>query len=315
MKVLLYEPMHQAGTELLKQRCEVMVAPGTTEQEILGCAGDADAIIIRANGGVTARIMDAAPKLKVIGRHGVGMDTIDVAEATRRGIWVVNTPEANLEAVAEHTVGMLIVLAKRMREADSALRRGNWQVRYELMGVELGGKTIGIVGLGNIGSRVAVICSRAFKMQVLYYDIKRRPKLEEGLGARPCELEELFRKSDFISIHLPKLPETEHLVGAKLIALMKPAAYIINTSRGGIVDEKALADALHQGKIAGAGLDVFEEEFKTDKLPFFEMENVILTPHMAAHTEEAMVRMSLVAEDVIRVLDGKAPLHPVNKVG
>ena len=152
-------------------------------------------------------------------------------------------------------------------------------------------------------------------MRVLYYDIERRPGLEEELGAERREIEELFTQSDFISLHLPKLAQTEHLVDAKLISLMKPGAFLINTARGGIVDEKALAEALRQGKIAGAGLDVFEDEFKSDHLPFFEMENVVLTPHMAAHTEEAMVRMSMVAEDVLRVLDGKAPLHPVNKVG
>jgi len=312
MKVVLYEKMHEAGVELLRQRAEVVLAPGTSEEDILGCVGDADAIVIRANGAVTARIMDAGRKLKVIGRHGVGVDNIDVAAATERGIWVVNTPTANREAVAEHVIGMMVTLAKRMRQADIALRRGHWGARYELIGMELYGKTVGIVGMGNIGSRVAEICHKAFDMQVMYHDIVQRSEAEQILNARRCELPELFAESDFVSVHLPKLPETHHLVGAELLSLMKPTAYLINTSRGGVVDDKALVEALRKGVIAGAGLDVFEGEFTSDDLPVFHLQNVIVTPHMAAHTEEAMVRMSLVAEDVLRVLDGQRPLCPVN---
>lgn len=314
MKVLLYEQIHEAGMELLRRRAEVLMAPGTSEQQILGCVADVDAIIVRANGTVSSRIMDAAPKLKVVGRHGVGVDNIDVPAATERGIWVVNTPLANREAVAEHVVGMMLVLAKHMRQADIALRRGHWQARYELIGLELYGKAVGIVGLGNIGSRVAEVCHRAFDMQVLYHDVVNRQDAQRNLGARRCNLAELFSESDFVSVHLPKLPETEHLVGAQLLSLMKPSAYLINTSRGGIVDEDALVAALRAGKIAGAGLDVFEAEFTSAHLPVLDLENVLLTPHMSAHTEEAMVRMSLVAEDVVRVLDGQPPLCPVNSL-
>jgi len=315
MKVMLYEEMDEAGVALLRRRAQVVLAPGTGEDDILPCVADMDGIIIRANGAVTARIMAAAPKLKVVGRHGVGVDNIDVHAATERGIWVVNTPLANREAVAEHVVGMMLTLAKRMREADIEVRLGHWESRYELIGVELYGKTLGIVGMGTIGSRVAEICQKAFGMHILYHDLERREDAERDLEARRCDLPMLFSQSDFVSVHLPRTPETQCLVDAELLSAMMPTAYLVNTSRGGIVGEQALFAALSEGRIAGAGVDVFEEEFTAEHLPLFELENVILTPHMAAHTKEAMVRMSLVAEDVLRVLDGEPPRHAVNCPG
>ncbi len=314
MKVLLYENMHEAGVELLRQRAEVMIAQSTSEEELARCVGDVDAIIIRMNGAVTGRIMDAAPNLMVIGRHGVGVDNIDVVAATQRSIWVVNTPLANREAVAEHVVGMMLILAKHLRQADIATRQGHWGARHELIGMELYGKTVGIVGMGNIGSRVAEICRTAFNMQIMYHDVVRRESAEVGLEARRCDLREVFSGADFVSVHVPMVPETDHLVGAELLSLMKPTAYLINASRGGIVDEGDLVEALRAGTIAGAGLDTFEDEFTSDHLAVFDLENVIVTPHMAAHTEEAMIRMSLVAEDVLRVLDGERPEYPVNNL-
>ena len=312
-KVLLYEPMDEAGTALLASRAEVITPPSTDEEEILRCVDGVDAIVVRANGRVTARVMEAAPKLRVVARHGVGVDNIDVEAATERGIWVVNTPLANCEAVAEHVVAMMLMLAKRMRSADAEVRLGRWEARYTLIGVELRDRALGVVGMGRIGSRVAEICHRAFGMQILYHDLVPREAAEAELGARRCDLPELFSLSDFVSLHVPGSPETHHLVAARLLSAMKPTAYLINTSRGGVVDEEALVAALREGRIAGAGLDVFENEFTADHLPIFDLENVVLTPHGAAHTQEALVRMSLVAEDVLRVLDGEPPQNPVNQ--
>ena len=315
MKVLLYEPIHPAGMEVLRQRAEVVLAPDTSEDEILKCVADVDGIVIRAYGAVSARIMDAAPQLKVIGRHGVGVDNVDVEAATERGIWVVNTPKASRDAVAEHVVGMMLSLAKHMLTADAALRDGCWGARHHPAGMQLYGKTLGIIGLGNIGYRTAEICRQAFAMEILYYDRVDRREAEQNLGARPTDLPELLASSDFISLHVPLVPETEHLIGVEQLALMKPTAYLINTARGGVVDDEALVGALRAGKIAGAGLDVFEGEFTSKHLPVFELNNVIVTPHMAAHTEEALRLMSLVAEDIVRVLAGQAPQYPVNTLG
>ncbi len=222
------------------------------------------------------------------------------------------TPLANREAVAEHVLGMMIVLARRIREADMTLRQGDWEGRNRYIGRELYAKTLGIVGMGNIGSRVAEICHAAFNMQILYYDIVRREDAERRLAAKRCDLPTLLAEADFVSIHLPRSPDTLHIIGAQHLSLMKPTAYLINTARGGIVDEQALLKALQDNKIAGAGLDVFENEFTFKHSPFFELDNVIVTPHMAAHTQEAMVGMSMVAEDILRVLDGQRPVHPVN---
>lgn len=314
MKVLLYEKMHRTGVEMLERVAEAVIAPGTDEQSILSCVADIDAIIIRANGSVTPLIMDAAPALKVIGRHGVGVDNIEVEAATDRGIWVVNTPLANREAVAEHVVGMILHLTKRLRQADDSVRRGDWSARYRIVGTELTGKTLGVAGMGNIGSRVAEICHRGFDMRVQYFDVVRRMEVENMLEARAVELNELFATSDVVSIHLPKLSDTTHLIDENLIGLMKPSAFLINTARGGTVDDRALVAALRSGRIAGAGLDVFEDEFCEGAPAFHDLDNVVLSPHMAAHTAEALERMSLVAEDVVAVLNGHRPSHPVNEL-
>jgi D-3-phosphoglycerate dehydrogenase len=313
-KVILYEKMAEAGTRLLQEHCRLVYPQNLDEATLIQEAKDADAIVIRANGRVSKAIIDAAARLKVIGRHGVGVENIDIEAATNRGIWVVNTPNANTESVAEHTVGFIVALSKRMLEADKAIRQGRFEVRYEYFGQEILGKTLGIIGLGRIGGRVAEICHLAFKMKVIYYDEIDRGEMAKKINARSVPFEEVLKEADYLSLHIPSTPKTHHLVGEKELRLMKRSAFLINTSRGPIVDEAALIQALKKGWIKGAGLDVYEEEPASKDNPLFQLSNVVVTPHMAAHTHEALAAMSLVAEDVLRVLSGKSPRYPVNQV-
>jgi D-3-phosphoglycerate dehydrogenase len=313
-KVLLYEDMHEAGKALLKEKGEIFFAKSLDEASLIEEVRECEGIIIRANGKVNRKIMESAPKLKVIGRHGVGVENIDIAAATKKGIWVVNTPDANDISVAEHFFGLTLILSKILKKADIALREGRWGARYEYIGRELYGKTLGILGFGRIGRAVGRIGHKGFDMKVLYYDTLRYEEAEKELEAKKVSLEEVLSQSDFISINLPMLPETKGLLKEKEFGLMKPSAYIINLARGSIWDEKALYQALKGGKIAGAGSDVYEIEPAIKGHPLFELENFVGTPHMAAHTDEALRKMSLVAEDVIRILEGKTPVHPVNPV-
>ena len=313
LKVLLFEEMDSRGVDHLREHAEVVFASSLDEQALLSEVTDVDGIVIRANGSVTRRLIEAAPKLKVIGRHGVGLETIDIGAATEHGVYVVNTPTANVESVAEHAVGMMIVLAKRMREGDLALREGRWSVRYDYIGFELKGRTLGVVGIGRIGFRVAEIC-RSLGMRLVYYDAVENHLAEESLRARRVELAELLRGSDVVSLHVPLTPATRHLIGAEELALMKPEALLINTSRGGVVDTAALLAALDSGRPGAAGLDVFEDEPLPADHPILRRNDVVVTPHMAAHTTDALYRMAMVAEDVVAVLEGRRPKHPVNEV-
>ena len=310
-RVLLYENMHQAGIDLLAEKAELIIANNLEENSVIEQARDVDAIVIRANGAVTARIMDSAPKLKVVGRHGVGVDAIDLKAAKQRGIVVCNTPDANLESVAEQAVGFMITLSKQILRADQALRQGRWNVRYEYIGQEMDRRTLGLVGMGRIGARVAEICHFGFRMPIIYHDVIAYPDLEERLSAKKLPLDEVLKKADYISLHVPLLPATKGLIGAEQLAMMKKGAFLINTSRGAIVDEAALIKALRSGHLGGAGLDVFDTEPTPADNPLLQFDNVVLTPHMAAHTDDALKAMSMVAEDIIRVLEGKEPLYRV----
>jgi D-3-phosphoglycerate dehydrogenase len=308
--------MHEAGTSLLRQHGEVIMTPALDEATLVLAVKDVDAIVIRANGKVTRTVMEAAPRLRVIGRHGVGLETIDVPAATERGIWVVNTPEANSESVAEHFVGLALMLSKRMLEADQALRAGQWKVRNEYIGRELFGKTLGVAGFGRVGRTTARICHHGFGMPVIYYDVvAAAPGVEAETKAKRVSLESLLRTADYVSLNLPLTPETRHIVGREQIRMMKPTAYLLNLGRGPLWDEKAVLEALEQQRIAGAGTDVFEEEPTGKDNPLFQHRRFVCTPHMAAHTDEAMRRMSLVAEDVVAVLQGKEPRWPANRPG
>jgi D-3-phosphoglycerate dehydrogenase len=310
-QVLLYEKMHSVGTALLEKKCDVMYAESLDEAYLLKKTRGVDAIIIRANGAVTADMIKGNPKLKVIGRHGVGLDAIDLAAAKSSGVAVVNTPVANSESVAEHFLVLALMLAKKIRQADIALRQGRWGARYELIGTELKGKTIGVVGFGKIGQQVARICHNGLEMQVLYDDIVRWEQVEAEIGAQKVDRETLFARADAVSINLPLLSATRHAIDAGLLGLMKPTAIIINMARGPVWVESDVVEALAAGQIAGAGADVFEQEPVATDNPLFQFDNFVGTPHMSAHTEESMIKMSLVAEDVLAVLEGRPPKYPV----
>lgn len=312
-KVSLWEPIHKDGLAVLQEKCDVEFVDRHDEDFLVETSKDKDAIIKRDRGLVTARIMDSSPNLKVVGRHGMGVECIDVSSATERGIFVVNTPEANFESVAEHCVGMFIALSKKMLQADKAFRDGKWEVRYHYIGQEIRGRTLGVIGLGRIGRRVAEICRSAFEMKVLYHDACSYEEVERDLEAEKRSLDDLLRESDYVSVHVPHTRETQHMMGERQFRLMKPGAYFVNSSRGPVVDEVALAKALTEGWIAGAGLDVYEQEPTPATNPLLKLENVIATPHMAAHTDDALRNMSMVVLDVINVLEGRAPKHPVNR--
>ncbi len=307
----MYEQMHSEGTSLLEEACELVYAQSLDEDVLKAQAAEADAIVIRANGAVSRDIIQAAPRLKVIGRHGVGLDAIDLDAAREKGVRVVYTPTANTESVAEHFVALALMLAKKMRLADIALRTGDWKARYELIGAELHGKTLGVMGFGRIGQQTARICRFGFRMPVLYYDVTGYPDVEAELGARRAEPEELFARADFISLNLPLIAATKHVVNSTLLGLMKPTAFLINMARGPVWREADVAAALQKRSIAGVGSDVFEVEPVSPDNPLLKMDNFVGTPHMSAHTEEGMIRMSLVARDVLAVLAGGQPEYPI----
>lgn len=276
-----------------------------------------DALLPLLTDKIDGEIMDAAgPQLKVIANYAVGYDNIDVPAATERKIYVANTPGVLTEAVAEHTFALLLAIARRVPESDKFTHEGNyegWEPML-LLGTEIKGKTLGVVGLGRIGSRVSEMAVKGMGMKVIYYDIKQDPDFEKEYNATyKKDLDDLLREADFVSIHVPLLPATRHLINAERLAMMKKTAYLINTSRGPVVDEKALVKALESGTIKGAALDVFEEEPKLAP-GLAKLSNVVLTPHTASATVEARGAMSrLAAQAILDVLDGKTPENLVNK--
>jgi D-3-phosphoglycerate dehydrogenase len=312
-KVLLVEDIDHRAVALLSAVADVTVASGFDPETLLRETRDKHGMIFRAQGEATRTLMEACPHLKVVARHGVGVDNIDVKAATELGVQVLNTPLANNESVAEQAMGMLIGLSKRIFEADRALRAGDWKARFRLTGLEVKGKTLGIVGSGRVGSRLAEMGRLGFGMNLLYRDVVRSEKLEKELGARRVELDELLAESDYVSLHVPLLPETEKMIGKRELGLMKPTAYLLNLSRGPVVDEAALIEALQQRKIAGAGLDVYEIEPVKPDNPLLKLDNVVLSPHMASLTSEAVFSMAMVVTDVMAVLEGRTPEFPVNR--
>jgi D-3-phosphoglycerate dehydrogenase len=311
-KILMYEEMHSEGTNLLAEKYDLVYAESYEEEKLIEQASGAAGILIRANGAVSKTIIESSPKLKVVGRHGVGLDGIDLEAAKANGVTVVYTPVANMESVAEHFVGLALILAKKMRLADIEMRAGNWQSRYELIGTELRGKVLGVMGFGRIGQQTARICRGGFNMKVLYHDVIDFPDAEKELNATRVAPESLFADADFISINLPLIPSTRHMVNEDLIKHMKPSAFLINMARGPIWKEDDVIKALREKRIMGVGSDVYEAEPPPDDHPLFKMDSFAGTPHMSAHTEEAMIRMSLVAKDMIAVIEGREPEFKVN---
>ena len=305
--------MDAAGMEILEKNAGVSVSPDFSEEVLIREITNADAVVIRNMGKISRAVIENAGRLKVIGRHGAGFDNVDLQAATERGIPVVYTPEANTESVADHAMGMIIAIGKQIPQAHNAFRKTkNWSVRYEYIGTEIYNKTLGLVGLGRIG-RSVVKRAKGFSMKILAYDPYVSEESARRLGVRLVNLETLLAGSDFVSVHVPLTKETYRLIGKREIEAMKTGSYLVNTSRGGIVDEKALSKALTEGKHAGAAIDVYEKEPPDLSDPLFTLENAITTPHMAAHTRDALRRMAVtVAKDVIRVLKGKTPRYVAN---
>lgn len=312
MRVLVCDPVAQEGIDFLRQQpgMEVEARPKISPEELAKIIGDYHALVVRSETKVTKDILEQAVNLKVIGRAGVGVDNIDVEAATARGIVVVNAPAGNTIAAAEHTMGLMLALARNIPQACRAMKDGVWD-RQRFMGVELRQKVLGILGLGKIGSEVARR-ARAMEMQVLAYDPYVTAERAQHLGVELVKLDRLLAEADFITVHLPLTPETRYLIGKDEISRMKKGVRLLNVARGGIIDEKALYEALVNGHVAGAALDVFEKEPATDN-PLVALDQVIATPHLGASTTEAQVGVALeVAREVIHALAGEPVMNAVN---
>jgi D-3-phosphoglycerate dehydrogenase / 2-oxoglutarate reductase len=311
--VLIAEELSPATVDALGPDFEIRHCNGADRDELLSAIADADAILIRSATKVDAEALAAARKLKVVARAGVGLDNVDVSAATKVGVMVVNAPTSNIVTAAELACGLLISVARNIAAANTALKRGEWK-RSKYTGVELAEKTLGVVGLGRIGVLVAQRMS-AFGMRIVAYDPYVQPARAAQMGVRLLSLDELLEVSDFITVHLPKTPETVGLIGHEALHRVKPSVRIVNAARGGIVDEAALASALKEGRVAGAGLDVYAKEPCTDS-PLFEFDNVVSTPHLGASTDEAQEKAGIaVARSVRLALAGELVPDAVNVQG
>lgn len=309
MKIIITDPIASEGIEILQQYADVDVQPDLTPEQLQSIIGRYEALIVRSQTKVTSRIIDAADNLQIIGRAGVGVDNIDVAAATRRGILVINSPEGNIVSTAEHTIAMLLALARHIPQANSLLLSGVWN--RSLKGREIRNKVLGIIGLGRVGTEVTEM-AKGLRMNVISYDPMVSQSRADRLGIQMVELETLLAESDFITIHVPLNPTTKGLIGSAQLKLVKPTAMIINCARGGIIDEKALYEALKQGRLAGAAIDTFSQEPAQDNI-LLKSDKVIATPHLAASTVEAETSASIdIAEQVIAILGGQQPKSPVN---
>ncbi|MBE0479034.1 hydroxyacid dehydrogenase [Candidatus Aerophobetes bacterium] len=314
-KILLPQPIHDAGMKLLKGKAETVVAPDTSNQTLQKLVKDAHAIILRTRPCVDEDLISHARNLIIISRTGAGVDNVDIEAATKRGILVCNLPGVNALSVAEHTVAFILTLAKELKFMDDSMRKENWEVRNRYEATDLEGKVLGLVGVGKIGSRVAKMCQNAFNMQVIGYDpfVAKNSKIKDGVKFYD-KIDEVFTRADFVSIHVAGTPETHGLVRENLLSKMKKDAYFINTSRGEVVDEKALIKALKERKIKGAALDVFSKEPPSKDNPLLKMENVILSPHSASLTRECAVRLAEGAcEAVLDIFSGRLPENVYNK--
>lgn len=297
MRILITDNLAEAGiTHLREKGFDVEVNTNLTPEGLAVELKSYDALIIRSKTKVTAATLAHADQLKLIGRAGTGVDNIDVTAATKQGIVVTNTPTANSSSVAELTIGLLLAVLRSIPRADTALKQGNW-IKSELKGAEIQDKTVGLIGFGNIAQRVAKRLL-SFEAKVIAYDPFPNHQALEELGVKLLSFEDTLGSADILSIHVPLLPQTDKLIGPEQFALMKDGVYFIHASRGGIVDDAALVDALQSGKVAGAGLDVFEKEPLTDS-PLQQLSNVVLTPHIGAATKEAQTRAGIEIAQVV----------------
>ena len=290
-RVLVADSLSEVGVQIMRDAAlRVDVKTGLSEDELTELIGEYDALIVRSKTHVTARILDAADRLKIVGRAGVGVDNIDVEAASRKGVIVMNTPLGNISSAAEHAFALLMTVARNVAAADAAMKAGRWD-KKQFTGVELCGKTLGIVGMGKVGQIVARV-AQGLDMKVLAYDPFLPAKRARELGVELAGLDDVLARADFLTVHTPLTEKTRGLLNGEALAGMKPTARLINCARGGILDEAALVKALEEGKLAGAALDVFEQEPLPEESPLRSAPNIILTPHLGASTEEAQIKVA-----------------------
>lgn len=313
MRVLVTDKINEIAKEILSENLEVDVLPTMPEDELCKVIPNYDALMIRSETKVTKKILEAGVNLKIVGRAGVGVDNVDVEAATQKGVIVVNSPEGNTIAAAEHTVALMLSMARNIPQASVSTRAGNWE-RSKFTGIEVFNKTLGIIGLGKIGSHVAHV-AMALGMKVIVCDPYTSRETVEKMGAEYIEhLDDFWGKCDFITIHAPKTRETTHLINKNSINRMKKGVKIINCARGGIIDENALKEAMESNQVSAAAIDVYEDEPEIKKSPLIEIEgNVVLTPHLGASTSEAQLNVAIdVAEQIKEVLNGGSARSAVN---
>jgi D-3-phosphoglycerate dehydrogenase / 2-oxoglutarate reductase len=311
VRVLVTEKLSEAGLELLRKDFQVDVRPELATGDLAAEIAPYDALVVRSQTQVTSDVIAAGESLKVVARAGIGLDNVDVEAATRRGVMVVNAPQSNIVSAAEHTIALLLAQARNIPRANEALKAGRWE-RSSFEGVELQGKTLGIVGLGRVGALVAQRAA-AFGMRIIAFDpyVPKERAKDMGIELMPT-LEAVLVQADFLTVHLPRTADTEGLIGARELALVKEGARLVNTARGGIVDEDALAKALEDGRLAGAALDVFAVEPSTDS-PLFGLEHVVVTPHLGASTVEAQDKAGTTVAEMVRLaLEGQFVPYAVN---
>jgi D-3-phosphoglycerate dehydrogenase len=315
-RILLPQPVEKDAVDFLKgSGCEILLSPDPRPETVQALMKGVHGIILRTGIKMTRALMTHGDELQVISRTGAGVDNVDVPAATEMGILVTCVPGANTQSVVEHTLSLILASMKYIPFLDREVRQDNFNIRFKNLPREVKGKTLGIVGLGRIGSELARICDQTFGMHILGYDPYLSPEAKAALEPRVhfCEMEKLFRESDIISLHIPLMSSTEKLIGPRELGWMKRDAFLINTSRGGVLDEEALTHALREGKIAGAGLDVFAKEPLEKDHPLKQFSNVILTPHTAALTQECAIRLAVeAARSAVNVFQGKKPEGMVN---
>jgi glyoxylate reductase len=320
IKVYVTRSLLPPYLEILKDICTPEIWSGNNpppRKILLEKVKEKDGLLCLLTEKIDKELMENGKDLVVISTMSVGFEHIDIKEATERGIYICNTPGVLTEAVADHTLALLLATARRMIEADLFIRGKKWTMPWSptmLLGASVYGKTLGLIGLGRIGQAVAKRAS-GFNMKVIYYDVDRQnPDVEKDLNVKYYEFDEVLKESDFISIHVPSTKETHHLIGDRELGLMKPESFFINTARGAIVDEKALLKALKEKKIQGAGIDVWEKEPTHLNNPLFKLDNTVLTPHIASATVESRTMMAkLSAKNLVAVLKGEMPISLVNK--
>lgn len=312
IKILVADPIAEEGVARLREVGQVDVITKQTPDQLKANLPNYDALVVRSETKVTADVLaEAGDRLKVIGRAGVGVDNIDLPAATAKGVIVVNSPDGNTLAAAEHTMALLMSVARNVPAANASVQAGEWK-RSQFVGVQLYNKTLGIVGLGKIGREVAAR-ARAFDMDILAYDPYLSEEAADRLGVTLADLDRLFRESDFLTFHIPLTSQTRHMVGAEQLAVMKPTARIVNVARGGIIDEAALRKAIDDGGIAGAAIDVFEKEPMPADSPLHGSPRIITTPHLGASTEEAQKAVVMdVAEQIADIMAGRPARAAVN---